>query len=355
VAEARVALVEARTEAAHAAERAKEARKIANRPGATHPQREVAEAAEKRAAETAEVFQRADEAYSSQVKTINIAGVTLATVITVPSKAEAAREEAQQAEMEARIADEALAHARGAVARPDAGLGELVTVAGAAFKAHVAEESAERAYDNYVEARVDERIATEEAAKVKAEQEAEARAEAYLASTPEGLAWEGMKIAGSGLMTGLHYAEEGAAYVLDAWGRYGMGLPVDVGHGALAAQDAAVNGIITGVELMWTEANPAAPLMEERDQQAKAAERLAEAAEIRDQDEIDKLAPTPTIITIPDESGKKDLGNKDKSAVWTAIEKPNPSVDTNICSAEEEPNMSVDPSLQSNSSTVPRV
>lgn len=374
VAEARVALVEARTEAAHAAERAGQARKVANSPGATHPQREWAEETEKKAAEMAQALERANEAYAKQVTTIGVGGVTLATVIAIPSPAEAARAEAQEAGAEARMADEALAQAREAAAHSDAGLGELITVAGAAFKAHMAHNEAGQAYDGYVQARVDAHLAAEEAAKATAEQEAEARAKAYLASTPEGLAWEGMKMAGEGVLTGLHYAEEGGAYMLDAWGRYGMGLPVDIGHGALAAQDALIEHVVVPVAVATyegaaAEANPMAPLEEARKRQEAAAERVALAAKIRDQDEIDKLVPMPTIITIPDAipqrdpllaEGKKDLNaSKRREAAWAKIEeKARQSLEKNMSlideeAPDEELNMSIDPSLQS--SSVPTV
>ncbi|MEZ5404613.1 MAG: hypothetical protein R3F23_00150 [Verrucomicrobiia bacterium] len=383
VAEARVALVEARIEAVHAAERAKETRKIANRPGATHPQRALAEEAEKKATEKAQALEHANEAYTKQVTTISVGGITLATLITVPSKAEAAREEAQKAGAEARMINERLAQVREAAARPDAGLSELVTVVGAAFKAHAAKESAERAYDKYVEARVDEQIAAEEAAKVKVEQEAEARGEAYFKSTAEGMAWEGMKWVGKGVMTGLHYTEEGLAYAVDGWG-YMMGMPnpiaspdtsVDIGHGLLAAQDAIIEHVAAPVAIATyegavAEANPMAPLEEARQREEKAAERFASAAEIRDDDEIDKSlqGKFPNVIIIPDaeppaptlvaEAKRK----KRSDEAWAKIEeKAQQSIERNMSLiAEGEPegelNMSVDPSsAPSPSTSAPKV
>lgn len=247
----------------------------------------------------------------------------------------------------------------------EAQLASALALADAAQKLHTDAET------TYVDARVDKKLSDKEAAEEKAAAEAEARGEAYFKSTAGGMAWEGMKWVGKNALTGLHYAEEGAAYAVDGWGRYGMGLPVDVGHRALAAQDAAIEHVVLPVAEVtykgaFAETNPMAPLEEAKQREEKAAERFAEASEIRDQDEIDKLAPTPTLITIPDAEPPKPTSvaeakrKKRGDEAWAKIEeKAQQSLEKNMSlmeegAPEEESNMSVDPSLAPPASS-PRV
>ncbi|MBX7158493.1 MAG: hypothetical protein K1X66_08930 [Verrucomicrobiae bacterium] len=308
----------------------------------------------------------------------SVAGVTVVAIATEADAAQESvnnsREHFTYAEVELHEANEGVVAAEAALDNfSGSEIERLELEARLASALEIAEEAKKLCADaetSYVDARVDKQLEDKETAEEKAAAEAEARGEAYFASTAEGMAWEGMKWVGKGALTGLHYAEEGVAYASDAWGRYGMGLPVDVGHGSLDAQDAVIEHVVLPVAVATYEKAKAvtnsivAPLREARQRE----EKFAAASEIKDQDEIDKLAPAPTLITIPDteppapalvaEAKRK----KRSDEAWAKIEeKAQQSLEKNMSliedgEPEEQPNMSVDPSLASQSSTsVPKV
>lgn len=254
-AEARVALCEARVEATLASERVQQARAATKGPNATIAEDRAAEVAEEQALQAAQAVERAKTAYSEKVTTIQIGEVTLATLIAVPSTvgvaafyAKEAKAEMRQASIEARRANENVVEARAAAAQPGAGLDKLVAVGMAELKAGLAAYRVEEKETVYAQAEATLTNVEKAVAEAEAEAQAELAAETYTASTAEGMAWEAMKTVGS---AGLHYTEELIAYGVDVYGYTFMGLPnplttdhsVDLGHGALAAQ----NGIIAHV------------------------------------------------------------------------------------------------------------
>ncbi|MBX7157433.1 MAG: hypothetical protein K1X66_03500 [Verrucomicrobiae bacterium] len=344
---ARAALRRARFQADEAAVEAKNLDNWAARPRATETDRVAAHEAKQKAGQAAEAAGLAKFRYDMERRVAR--GLTIAAGVaasySIPTDAEALVEDAQfefrDASVKARLANEKFSKVKGSAAS-----GGSVDYGMAMEEAKKASEEAQRARNAYVQA-----LVTEQRRKELGEW-----TDTYSEDVPSE---EGVSVLDGENGASTDFSSGTLDQVsLDGTGLVALGQLIYEVPGLVQATGEGLSELSNGIK-------------EELLKREVAYYNFKTARKVEDDIEIEESSVHPVPVIVPSQEepldrktllaeagGKKDLGQKDNSRVWTAIEEANqsvdPSLENNMCAADE-PNMSVDPSLQSQSSMAPKV